>query len=58
MIGKQDKSEATIDSHEIDVDNIPCAVLKRLIEEVRSEIPNNLGKFNRTHNSHNRGSSV
>ena len=39
----------------IDASNIPNAVLKRLIEEVRLESRNSINAYNRTHNRHNRG---
>lgn len=33
------------------------AVLKRLIEGIKHEYPNNPNKYNRIHNRHNRGMS-
>ena len=55
IIDDKDKSGITTDSHEVDVNDIPNPVLKRLIEEVRYESQNKLGMYNRTHNRHNRG---
>lgn len=48
-------NEDDSDPHEVHAKDIPCAVLQRLIEEVRCEIQHTIGKFNRTHNRHNRG---
>ncbi len=39
----------------VDVEEIPSAVLKRLIEEVRSETLDPAAAYNRVHNRHNRG---
>lgn len=39
----------------LDAENIPSAVLRRLIEEVRSEKLEPATAYNRTHNRHNRG---
>jgi len=55
IIDDKDNSGITADSHEVDVNDIPNPVLKRLIEEVRYESQNKLGMYNRTHNRHNRG---
>lgn len=55
IINNEDMSGLTTDSHEVDVNDIPNPVLKRLIEEVRYESQNKLGMYNRTHNRHNRG---
>lgn len=40
---------------ELDLDQIPNSVLKRLIEEVKFESRNEVSAYNRTHNRHNRG---
>ncbi|MEY2923272.1 MAG: hypothetical protein RL108_1898 [Bacteroidota bacterium] len=39
----------------IDVNKMPNAVLRRLIDEVKFENQNNITAYNRTHNRHNRG---
>lgn len=39
----------------VEASQVPNAVLKRLIEEVKNESPNNILAYNRTHNRHNRG---
>ena len=39
----------------INIDNVPNPVLRRLIEEVKVEKRNNVLAYNRTHNRHNRG---
>jgi hypothetical protein len=41
---------------EVDLDTIPNAVLRRLIEEVRNEDIETIQGYNRTHNRHNRSS--
>ncbi len=43
------------DSVSIDANDLPNAVLKRLIEEVKYENHNNISAYNRTHSRHNRG---
>lgn len=40
----------------LDPDKISNAVLKRLVEEVKFDAENGTGKYNRTHNRHNRNS--
>ncbi len=39
----------------VDVNKMPNAVLRRLINEVKFENQNNITAYNRTHNRHNRG---
>ena len=39
----------------LDVEDIPSAVLERLIEEVRTEKVEATNAYNRVHNRHNRG---
>lgn len=39
----------------INIENVPNPVLRRLIEEVKVEKQNNVTAYNRTHNRHNRG---
>ena len=39
----------------LDAEKIPSAVLRRLIEEVRTEKLEPATAYNRTHNRHNRG---
>lgn len=39
----------------VDVNKMPSAVLRRLINEVKFENQNNITAYNRTHNRHNRG---
>lgn len=41
----------------IDAANVPNAVLKRLIEEVRHDHNEGIYAYNRTHNRHNRSGS-
>ncbi|MDP2161279.1 MAG: YhhA family cyclophane-containing RiPP [Flavobacterium sp.] len=50
-------SNVSLNSNSLSVEanKIPSMVLKRLIEEVRFENQNNISKYNRTHNRHNRG---
>lgn len=39
----------------VEVEQVPNAVLKRLMDEVKFESQNNILAYNRTHNRHNRG---
>lgn len=52
-----DKSPLESDSGPaiVDVEEIPSAVLKRLIKEVRAETLDSATAYNRVHNRHNRG---
>ncbi|CAN5892403.1 hypothetical protein BH11BAC7_BH11BAC7_21760 [soil metagenome] len=51
----QNNFSESSDSLGIEVNNIPNAVLQRLIEEVKYESQNNISAYNRTHSRHNRG---
>lgn len=52
-----DETPFEVDSEQaiLDVEEIPSAVLRRLIEEVRTEKLEPATAYNRTHNRHNRG---
>ena len=52
---KEDDVTIMPNSISIDACNVPNAVLKRLIEEVKYETQNNISAYNRSHNRHNRG---
>ena len=49
------KSQLPDDVLAIDVEDIPSAVLRRLIKEVRLDHDNPTRVYNRIHNRHNRG---
>ena len=55
--GRHDETPFEMDSEKaiLDVEEIPSAALRRLIEEVRTEKLEPATAYNRTHNRHNRG---
>jgi phosphoribosylaminoimidazole carboxylase (NCAIR synthetase) len=54
---EEDQNQLKVNSSllSIDANNVPNAVLKRLIEEVKLESQNHILAYNRSHNRHNRG---
>ena len=54
---RQDETPLEVDSEQaiLDAEKIPNALLRRLIEEVRTEKLEPATAYNRTHNRHNRG---
>ena len=55
IINNTDALESSSKPVSVEVNKVPNAVLKRLIEEVKYESQNNISAYNRTHNRHNRG---
>jgi len=56
-IDRYEETKKMADSEKVarDANEIPSAVMRRLIEEVRIEKLTPISGYNRTHNRHNRG---